>query len=79
MRIRALVVIVVCATGMAGQTPDELRTMREANRDFVLRDAVERGGSDIPPLYRGLVEASENRVGAAERDLQQVLKSDPHS
>ena len=79
MRIRALVVIVVCATGMAGQTPDELRTMREANRDFVLRDAVERGGSDIPPLYRGLVEASENKVGAAERDLQQVLKSDPHS
>jgi hypothetical protein len=80
MRIRVLIVILACATtGMAGQTPDELRTMHDANQDFVLRHEVERGGSDIPSLYRGLIEASENKVGAARKDLQQVLKSDPHS
>jgi hypothetical protein len=60
------------------QTPAELHALFAANDVFALRDAV--AGMPSPPLfYRGAVEAMENRVSPAQRDLHSVVQAAPHS
>ena len=59
------------------QTPDELHAMFEAKQVFALRDAVAHGHARL--LYRGAVEASQNRIGAAQKTLRKVIQGDPHS
>jgi predicted aspartyl protease len=55
----------------------DLKAMLDSNRVFELRDVVESGHSPI--FYRGAVEDSENRMKAAQKDLNQVIRADPRS
>jgi hypothetical protein len=80
MKLWIAVVGLLCLLGnAAAQTPDELRKMVDANQAFALRDAVERQGTLVPVFYRGAVEASQNEIGPARKDLEQVIRNDPRS
>lgn len=78
LRIGACVLLACVASGLA-QTRDELGKMLNGNQTFALRDAVERGGGDVPVFYRGAVEASVNKVTSARRDLEQAIRQEPQS
>jgi predicted aspartyl protease len=79
MKLWTAVVGMLCLGSAAAQTPDELRKMMDANQAFALRDAVERQGNLVPVFYRGAVEASQNEIGPAQKNLEQVIRNDPHS
>lgn len=79
MKIWVAVVGMLCLGSAAAQTPDDLQKMLDANQDFALRDAVERGGAKVPVFYRGAVEAALNEGGPATRDLEAAIRQDPHS
>lgn len=66
MKIWVAVVGMLCLGSAAAQTPDDLQKMLDANQDFALRDAVERGGAKVPVFYRGAVEAALNEGGARD-------------
>jgi predicted aspartyl protease len=72
-----VVALLAYCGGLRAQTPQELRAMLDSNQVFALRDAVARGRSPI--FYRGAVEDSENRTGAAEKDLDKAIQANPRS
>lgn len=73
-----IVILLPVSSGpLAAQTTAQLRQMLDANQAFALRDAVEHGHASA--FYRGAVEESLNRTGAARRDLKKAIKADPHS
>ncbi|MGH9589603.1 MAG: aspartyl protease family protein [Terracidiphilus sp.] len=71
------IVLAASSAPLAAQSTGQLRQMLDANRAFALRDAVEDGHA--PAFYRGAVEDSMNRIGAARRDLKKAIEADPHS
>ncbi len=79
MRLRLVVAVPILLTGLPAQAqaPDAFKAAYDANQVFVLRDVVEH--SPTPLFYRAAVEASSNRVQAAERDLRSVIRKAPHS
>ena len=79
MKLWIAVAGMLCLRSAVAQTPDELRKMMDANQSFALRDAVERQGTLAPVFYRGAVEASQNEIGPARKNLEQVIRNDPRS
>lgn len=73
------VVVLVWAGTVAAQTSDQLRKMVDTNQAFALRNAIEGQGALVPVFYRGIVEASQNEIGPARKDLEQVIRHDPRS
>jgi predicted aspartyl protease len=79
MRLGPLLAVPILLTGLPAQAqaPDALKAAYDANQVFVLRDAVEH--FPAPLFYTAAVEASSNRVQAAEKDLGSVIRKAPHS
>ena len=78
MRLGSLLALPTLLMGLAAQAqPNSFKAAYDANQVFVLRDAVEQ--SRTPLFYRAAVEASLNRVLAAEKDLRTVIRKEPHS
>ncbi len=78
MRLESLLAVPILLTGLAAQAQsNSFKAAYYANQVFVLRDAVEH--SRTPLFYRAAVEASLNRVQAAEKDLRTVIRKAPHS
>jgi hypothetical protein len=79
MRLGPLLAVPMLLTGLIAQAqaPSSLKSAYDAKQVFVLRDAVEH--SPAPLFYRAAVEASLNRVHAAEKDLRSVIQEAPHS
>jgi tetratricopeptide (TPR) repeat protein len=55
-----------------------LRSLYEAHQWFKLRDAIQTT-TNVSPFYRGTVACAFNDFNRAEKYLQQVIKSAPHS
>jgi predicted aspartyl protease len=70
-----LMIFASATVTMAGQDPQELQQMLDANQAFALRDAVQEGHASA--FYRGAVEDSLNHVQAAQRDLGKAIAADP--
>jgi len=80
MKVGLHICFAILTGGLAvahAQTHNTFQAAYDTNQVFELRDAVSQ--SPAPLFYRGAVEASSNRVGAAERDLHSVIQHDPHS
>jgi predicted aspartyl protease len=78
MLLESLLTLPILLTGLAAQAQsNSFKAAYDANQVFVLRDAIEH--SRTPLFYRAAVEASLNRVQAAEKDLRTVIRKDPHS
>jgi hypothetical protein len=52
--------------------------MVDANQMFALRDAVEHE-TKVGVFYRGAVEAYQNEIAPARKDLERAIRNDPHS
>ncbi len=77
-RLEAFLAVPILLAGLATQAqPNSFKAAYDANRVFVLRDAIEH--SRTPLFYRAAVEASLNQVQVAEKDLRTVIRQDPHS
>jgi predicted aspartyl protease len=79
MKVWITVFALFCITSAAAQTPNDLRKMIDTNQVFALRGAVQDQSTPTPVFYRGAVEASENKVEPARKDLKRVIRDDPHS
>jgi hypothetical protein len=78
MLLESLLALPILLSGLAALAQsNSFKAAYDANQVFVLRDAVEH--SRTPLFYRAAVEASLNRVQAAEKDLRTVIRKDPHS
>ena len=77
MRLEFLLAVPIVLIGLPTQAQSSFKAAYDANQVFVLRDAIEH--SRTPLFYRAAVEASLNRVQAAEKDLRTVIRKDPHS
>jgi hypothetical protein len=78
MKVRIAAVGLLCVGSAAAQTPDALRKMVDANQIFALRRAVDNEAK-VSVFYRGAVEAYENRIAPARKDLERAIRNDPHS
>lgn len=79
MKFWIAAVATLCLTSATAETPESLRKMVDSNQVFALRDAVEQQSTPVPVFYRGAVEASQNEIGPAWKDLEEVIRNDPHS
>jgi hypothetical protein len=80
MKVCGVALILLSGTIFASaQTAEQLRAMMDSNHDFALRDAVERGGTNVPVFYRGAIEESENKLNPARKDLGEAIHAAPHS
>ena len=77
-QLESLLAVPILLIGLPTQAQsNSFKAAYDANQVFVLRDAIEH--SRTPLFYRAAVEASLNRVQAAEKDLRTVIRKDPHS
>ncbi|HKO20178.1 MAG TPA: aspartyl protease family protein [Acidobacteriaceae bacterium] len=78
MKACGVALILLAGTVFASaQTAEQLRAMLDSNQDFALRSAAKQ--HRLPEFYRGMVEASENKLDPARRDLRRTIRSAPHS
>lgn len=76
LRIAALLALLAAlgSPRALAQTPQELRSLFDANQAFALRDAVKH--ENVPVFFRGAVEESLNQTGPARRDLEKAIAAD---
>ncbi len=78
MRLESLLALPILLTSFPTQAQSiSFKAAYDAKQVFVLRDAVEH--SRAPLFYRAAVEASLNRVQAAEENFHRVIRKDPRS
>ena len=78
LRIAALLALLAAlgSPRALAQTPQELRSLFDANQAFALRDAVKH--ENVPVFFRGAVEESLNQTEPARRDLEKAIAADSH-